>query len=88
MERECKLTTFDNPFDPFEQFDSWFMFDVEKGYYSSSKLARVAKLTDDMSQKEVDEEIERAIDRIIELDFTNTFKKVTRNVDETVISES
>ena len=25
------LTTFDNPFDPFEQFTSWFMFDEEKG---------------------------------------------------------
>ena len=28
----CALTTFDNPFDPFEQFNSWFMFDCEKGY--------------------------------------------------------
>ena len=26
------LTTVDNPFDPFEQFTSWFMFDEEKGY--------------------------------------------------------
>lgn len=51
MENNCMLTTFDNPFDPFEQFTSWFMFDVEKGYNSCSYLARIAKLTDDMTKK-------------------------------------
>ena len=32
MEKKCMLTTFDNPYDPFEQFTLWFLFDVEKGY--------------------------------------------------------
>ena len=78
MERECKLTTFDNPFDPFEQFTSWLLFDKEKGYDSCERLMRIAQLSDDMTQKEVDEEIERAIDEIIKYDFTNTYKKKTR----------
>lgn len=80
MEHECLLTTIDNPFDPFEQFDSWFAFDVEKGYYSCNVLARIAQFKEDMSQKEIDEENERAIDEIIKNDFTNVFKKVTRHV--------
>ena len=75
-EFNCMLTTFDNPYDPFEDFTSWFMFDVEKGYNSCSKLARIAKLQDDFSQKEVDEEIERAIDEIIFYDPINIYKKV------------
>lgn len=75
----CMLTTFDNPFDPFTQFDSWFAFDVEKGYYSCSRLARIAKLSDDLSEKEADEEIERAIDEIIQYDFLNIYKKVYKN---------
>lgn len=79
MNSECMLTTIDNPFDPFTQFDSWFQFDIEKGYYSCSKLARIAKLSDDMSEKETDEEIERAIDEIIKYDFMNVYKKVKRN---------
>jgi hypothetical protein len=74
------LTTFDNPFDPFEQFTDWFMFDVEKGYNTCSYLARIAKLTDDMSDQEVNDEIERAIDEIIQYDFMNIYKKVTKTV--------
>ena len=80
--KESKLTTFDNPFDPFEDFNSWFMFDIEKGYNSCGRLMRIAKTTDDMTQKEENEEIERAIDEIIKYDFTNTYKKVTRTVEE------
>lgn len=80
MAKECTLTTFDNPYDPFEQFNQWFMFDVEKGYYSCSRLARIAKLSDDMTQKEVDEEVERAIDEIIKYDPFNIYKKATREV--------
>ena len=76
MSNNCMLTTIDNPFDPFEQFTSWFLFDVEKGYDSCGRLMRIAQLTDDMTQKEIDEEVERAIDEIIKHDFMNVYKKV------------
>ena len=42
---ECMLTTFDNPFNPFEQFVQWRLFDIEKGYYTCEYLARIAKCT-------------------------------------------
>ena len=76
MSNENMLTTFDNPFDPFEQFTSWFLFDVEKGYNTCSYLGRIVKLSDEMSQKEIDDEIERAIDEIIKHDFLNIYVKV------------
>ena len=78
MANNCMLTTFDNRFDPFEQFTSWFMFDVEKGYNSCAYLARIAKLTDDMSDQEISDEINRAIDEIIKYDFMNIYKKVEK----------
>ena len=78
MEHECMLTTFDNPFDPFEQFAKWFLFDVEKGYNTCSYLGRVVRFSDDMTEQEMDEENERAIDEIIKHDFLNIYKKVTR----------
>ena len=72
------ITTVDNPYDYFEQFNLWYMFDVEKGYYTCSKLARIAKLSDDMTQNEKNIEIERAIDVLIKNDFMNIYKKVRK----------
>ena len=83
MDNECMLTTFDNPFDPFEQFTSWFLFDVEKGYDTCSYLGRIVQIEDDMTQKEYDEAVEVAIDSIIENDFLNIYKKVRRNTVQT-----
>ena len=81
---EVRLTTFDNPFDPFEQFTSWFLFDEEKGYHTTSYIARIVNLSDDLTQDETDAEIERAIDEIILYDFRNIYKKVKRNSNESI----
>ena len=72
------LTTIDNPYNPFDDFTSWFMYDVEKGYNSCSYVARIAKTSEQFTEKENNEEIERAIDEIIEHDFMNIYVKVTR----------
>ena len=90
METETMLTTFDNPFDPFDEFISWFLFDVEKGYNTCSKLARIAQSSDEMSTIEDKRETERAIDEIINYDFLNIYKKVTRSTpsDTDSISET
>jgi hypothetical protein len=72
------LTTFDNPYNPFEQFTSWFLFDVEKGYDSCAYLGRIARTSDQLSEEENDLEVERAIDEIIKYDFRNIYKKVIR----------
>jgi hypothetical protein len=83
METEVMLTTFDNPFDPFDEFVSWFLFDVEKGYNTCSKLARIARSSEDFSTLEDKAETERAIDEIINYDFLNIYKKVTRETNNT-----
>jgi hypothetical protein len=76
---ECRITTFDNPYNPFEQFPSWFLFDVEKGYNSCAYLGRIAKTSDQLSDEENNQEIERAIDEIIKYDFRNIYRKVKKN---------
>lgn len=89
MAKDCMLTTFDNPYDPFDQFTLWLMFDKEKGYDTCEYLARIVQLSDDLTEKEVDEEMERAIDEIIKYDPFNIYKKVTKeNVESETIADS
>ena len=79
MAKKYMLTTIDNPFDPFEQFTSWLLFDEEKGYHSCSYLGRIARTSDQLSDEENDLEVERAIDEIVKYDFRNIYKKVTQD---------
>ena len=76
MASKCMLTTFDNPYNPFDEFTSWFMFDEEKGYHSCAYLGRISKTSEQLSDEENAQEIERAIDEIIKYDFQNIYKKV------------
>ena len=80
MLKQCALTTIDNPFNPLEQFDEWFRFDVEKGYYSCSRLDRIMNTSTQMSDEELMIETERAIDEIIFYDPINIYKKVSKEV--------
>lgn len=90
MGNECMLTTVDNPYNPFEDFTLWLMFDKEKGYNCCEKVARIAQISDDMSEKEINEETDRAIDEIIKNDFMNIYKKVRMqdSNDESEIQEA
>lgn len=88
MSNRVALTTVDNPFDPFEQFNDWFEFDIEKGYYTCSRLARLTNLSDDMSEAESNKEIERAIDELINYDVFDVYKKVIKETSEDSDNES
>lgn len=82
MATEFMLTTFDNPFDPFEQFTQWRLFDIEKGYFTCERLAKLAQFREDMSQKEIDDESDRAAEQLIDMDFLNIYKKVYRTAEK------
>lgn len=78
---EYRLTTIDNPFDPFTQFDEWIMYDKDKGYDSSEYLARIlTDLPENLSEEEKNSRISDAIDLILENDPLKIYKKVERKV--------
>ena len=52
----------------------------EKGYYTNAYLARIAQIEAGMTQKQEDEEIERAIDEIVSVNPLGIYKKVKRDI--------
>jgi hypothetical protein len=74
----CAISTVDNPYDPFDNFDSWYRFDMDKGYNSCALLDRVSFTSDQFTDEENAAEIERAIDEIVKFDVTNKFIKIKK----------
>ena len=79
MSRRCALTTVDNPYNPFTNFDSWYLYDMTMGYNCSAYLARIARTSDQFTDEENEREIERAIDEIMVYDFSGIYRKVVLN---------
>jgi hypothetical protein len=73
---ESMLTTTDNPYDPFTQFDEWYAFDQAAGYFTSGLLARIVQSSDDLSEADQSLAIENAIDEIVRENVLGIFKKV------------
>lgn len=73
------LTTIDNPFDPFTQWDEWYAFDEQKGYCTCSYLGRVALNGTNLSEGDQDLANEQAIDAIIRANGLGFYKKVQEN---------
>lgn len=70
------LTTIDNPFSPFMQWDEWKRYDEDKKYYTCSYLARIAKTSDDLSEADYNKAIDDAIEEIISLNINGMYTKV------------
>jgi hypothetical protein len=75
--KEVMLTTTDNPFDPFSQFDEWKSYDEGKNYFTCNYLARIAKISDELSETDESLEIERAINEIVKLNVLGIYLKVS-----------
>ena len=70
------LTTTDNPYNPFTQFDLWFQFDISKGYNTCAFIDRVANTSDELTDKENDKEIENAMKEIAKENILGIYKLV------------
>lgn len=65
MIKPLMLSTKDNPYNPFTNFDEWFAFDTQKGYNTCNYLARLARTSPDLSDEEETRAINDAITRIV-----------------------
>lgn len=76
VSKKAMITTIDNPYDPQDQFEAWYLFDVTNGYNTCAYLARISRNSDQLSDEENNKETEQAIDEIIKYDFQNIYKKI------------
>jgi len=64
------ITTTDNKYNPFTEYERWRAYDEnECGYYTSSYIARIAEISPELSPAEMDQAIEDACDEICEMDL-------------------
>ena len=76
MLKDVMLTTIDNPFDPFTQFDDWKTWDEQQGYYTCSYLARIVKTSNKLSDADEAQAIEDAINEIVKFNILGIYKRV------------
>lgn len=73
---EHMLTTVDNPFNPFTDFDEWNAYDMASGYYTMAFLARVTVTSHELSDLDQSQAIELAIDEIVRENVLGIYRKV------------
>ena len=75
-QEEVAITTFDNPFSPFTEFEIWLKMDLLLGHDTCGALEREANTSDVASDDVNDKMIEEAIGRLCSKSMI--YKKVKR----------
>lgn len=81
------LTTIDNPYNPFTQYDEWYAYDRYLGHYTPEYLARVAIVSDGLSPLDQELAIDDAIAEIVALNFNGLYARVTKSNFDKVIKQ-
>lgn len=75
IKQEFKITTFDNPFSPFTQFDEWYTFDTQYGYDTIGLLSRMMMSSNQLSVDDQKRILENTIFDLVKM-FPNIYKIV------------
>lgn len=80
METKAKfLTTTDNPWNPFTNFNEWYIFDITNHYNCCEIVARLSDVSKDMTTLEREAAIVEAIETFVKEDPTKLYTIVEDN---------
>ena len=79
-EKEYLLSTYDNPYSPFDEFDRWYEFDTFHNYNSLEYIDRIAQTNPNDSIESRSKKVNEAIDQIIKFDPLNIYRKVSKEM--------
>ena len=85
MNKTFKITTMDNPWNPFTDFDRWHEFDIMGGYRTLEMIARFSKATPEMIDKMYVAEEEYGMNMVLELNPYGIHYKVYDYEADTII---
>lgn len=63
---EHLLTTTDNPYNPFTEWDEWLAYDTQVGHHTLALLARITVTSDDLSELDQSQAIDTAMEEIVD----------------------
>lgn len=87
-DEQTMLTTIDNPWNPFANYSEWYAWDHDHGYDTAGYLARIAKVSNDLSDADYEQAITQAIDEIVQLNVNGLYTKAVQPVDTTNSNET
>lgn len=88
MSVEYMLTTIDNPFNPFVNFDAWYGYDITQGHHTSEYIARLMVDSQLMTDEERTEEYDSAIQWILDTDVLGKYIRITKDNADSIISKN
>ena len=68
---ETLLTTKDNPWNTFTNWDEWLRYDIEKGYYTCEKIDRLTPISDVLPPTINNEMLDDAMNQLVKLGAYN-----------------
>lgn len=81
---EYRMTTVDNPYDPFTEWDDWYMYDLQQGYNTCGRIASITSISDQLSNAENNEAI---LDSMKQIQKTGAFNKKGEIVEYKIIKK-
>lgn len=78
MARQIRLTTVDNPWNPFTHEDEWYKFDVSHGYRTWERLAKLALANENLLDDDKEYYYKEAQKTLLEL-FPSIYTFVVKN---------
>lgn len=76
---DVMLTTIDNPFNPFDNYDDWYAYDIQMGYNTNALLDRIANTSDELSDEDNDEIILEAMKEICKYNVSGIHRMITKD---------
>lgn len=65
--KSCRITTIDNPWNPYTDFLKWWEHDHEFGYNTLEMVAYFAKTSTELEEEDYIDEVSYAIDKVLEI---------------------